>query len=141
MAAREPALFSPIRVGKLQLLHRIVHAPLTRRRGTRETAVPLLPIVAEYYSQRASKPGTLLITEATTVAPEGAGVLHVPGIYSDEQVAAWGEVRESSFIGLVDVAERRESNRSRKPFMRKSAIFSLSFVPTAVQQIRRLSRL
>lgn len=97
MAAREQALFSPIRVGKLQLLHRIVHAPLTRRRGTRETAVPLLPIVAEYYSQRASKPGTLLITEATTVAREGAGVLHVPGIYSDEQVATWREVRESCF--------------------------------------------
>ncbi|KDQ28748.1 hypothetical protein PLEOSDRAFT_1038318 [Pleurotus ostreatus PC15] len=95
MAAREQALFSPIRVGKLQLLHRIVHAPLTRRRGTRETAVPLLPIVAEYYSQRASKPGTLLITEATTVAPQGAGVLHVPGIYSDEQVAAWREITEA----------------------------------------------
>ncbi len=141
MAAREQALFSPIRVGRLQLLHRIVHAPLTRRRGTKETAVPLLPTVAEYYAQRASKPGTLLITEATTVAPEGAGVLHVPGIYSDEQVAAWRQVRSRYFTGFVGLAEHLETNRSQMPFTRKSAMFFLSFVPTAVQPIQLLSRL
>jgi NADPH2 dehydrogenase len=44
------------------------------------------------YAQRASVPGTLLITEATFISPRASGYPNVPGIYNAAQVAAWKEV-------------------------------------------------
>lgn len=49
-------------------------------------------MVKDYYAQRASTPGTLLITEATFIAPQAGGMPNVPGIYNEAQIAAWKEV-------------------------------------------------
>ena len=87
-----PKLFTPTQVGTLGLQHRVVLCPLTRYRAY-ANHVPS-EIAAEYYGQRASVPGTLLITEATAVAPQAAGLPHVPGLWSDEQVAGWKRVRD-----------------------------------------------
>ncbi|KAJ7080961.1 hypothetical protein B0H15DRAFT_475017 [Mycena belliarum] len=84
-------LFEPIQVGTLALQHRVVLAPLTRYKAD-EAHVPYLPLVAEYYGQRASKPGSLLITEATFIAACAGGYQYVPGIWSAAQIAAWKEV-------------------------------------------------
>lgn len=84
-------LFQPVKVGNLTLQHRIVLAPLTRLRATKEH-VPFVPLVSEYYTQRGSTPGTLLISEATFIAAKAGGYRHVPGIWSDEQIAAWKKV-------------------------------------------------
>lgn len=65
-------------------------APLTRYRAD-ENHVPL-DMVAEYYAQRASVPGTLLITEATFISPEAGGFSCAPGIYNDAQIKAWKRV-------------------------------------------------
>ncbi len=64
-------------------------APLTRYRATEEH-VPTTSM-KEYYSQRGSTPGTLLITEATLIAQKAGGSAHVPGIWSKEQIKAWKE--------------------------------------------------
>jgi 2,4-dienoyl-CoA reductase-like NADH-dependent reductase (Old Yellow Enzyme family) len=63
------ALFSPFRLGLLNLEHRIVQAPLTRMRATKEQDGIFVPeeLHVEYYSQRASK-GGLQLTEATDIA-------------------------------------------------------------------------
>ncbi|THU79624.1 FMN-linked oxidoreductase [Dendrothele bispora CBS 962.96] len=95
-------LFRPLTVGDVTLKHRVVMAPLRFRANTNH--VPL-PIAKEMYAQRASTPGTLLITEATFIAPRASGYDHTPGIWSDEQIAAWKEVTEAvhakgSFIYL-----------------------------------------
>lgn len=90
-----PALFSPIKVGTAQLKHRVALAPLTRFRATRSTHVPVVPLVKEYYSQRGSVPGTLLITEATFIAPEAGGYRYAPGIWNQDQIKAWKEVSSS----------------------------------------------
>ncbi|KAI9723827.1 MAG: hypothetical protein M1828_004077 [Chrysothrix sp. TS-e1954] len=87
-------LFQPLRVGALQLSHRLIMAPLTRFRSTREY-VPNSSLMAEYYAQRACVPGTLLITEATVISLSAAGYLNVPGIWSKEQIAAWKPVTEA----------------------------------------------
>lgn len=84
-------LFQPFKVGNLTLSHRIVLAPLTRFRASK-THVPG-PLAAEYYAQRASTPGTLLITEGTFIAAKAGGLPNVPGIWSDEQIEAWKKVR------------------------------------------------
>ncbi|KAJ8495925.1 hypothetical protein ONZ45_g12649 [Pleurotus djamor] len=87
-------LFEPIKVGRMTLQHRIALAPLTRNRVDKEH-VPFLPLVPEYYSQRASTPGTFLITEATLIAPQAGGYDHVPGIWSVDQIATWKKVTDA----------------------------------------------
>jgi NADPH2 dehydrogenase len=91
-----PTLFQPIQVGDIQLSHRVIMAPLTRFRAD-ENHIPL-PFMVEYYAQRSSVPGTLLITEATFIAPQAGGYANVPGIWSKQQIAEWKKVRISSFI-------------------------------------------
>lgn len=46
----------------------------------------------EYYVQRASTPGTLLITEATLISLRAGGRNNIPGIWAEEQIAGWKEV-------------------------------------------------
>lgn len=85
--------FKPIKVGRLQLGQRIVMAPLTRLRADEKTHV--LPEMSEqYYEERASRPGTLIITEATFLAEKAGGFPSAPGIYTDEQVARWKNIFE-----------------------------------------------
>jgi NADPH2 dehydrogenase len=88
-----PKLFQPIQVGELNLRHRVVMAPLTRFRAS-DDHVPG-PHHTVYYSQRASAPGTLIITEATYISPEAGGFGNAPGIWSEEQIHAWKEVRRA----------------------------------------------
>ncbi|KAF8962409.1 hypothetical protein BDZ97DRAFT_1662825 [Flammula alnicola] len=88
-------LFQPIKVGTQILQHRVVLSPMTRVRSTKKEHVPINPLMKTYYSQRASRPGSLLITEATCISPQAAGYDKVPGIWSDEQVAAWKEIADS----------------------------------------------
>ncbi|KZT25907.1 FMN-linked oxidoreductase [Neolentinus lepideus HHB14362 ss-1] len=85
-----PKLFQPKQIGAITLQHRIVLAPLTRNRANKAHVHG--PLAIEYYAQRASTPGTLLVTEATFIAPQAGGYPHVPGIWSAEQVAAWKKV-------------------------------------------------
>jgi NADPH2 dehydrogenase len=54
-------LFEPVSVGRLKLQHRIGMCPLTRFRAS-DDHVPL-DLMATYYGQRASEPGTLLVSE------------------------------------------------------------------------------
>ena len=83
-----PSLFDPIQLGSIAAPNRILMAPLTRGRATREHVPTAL--MAEYYAQRAS--AGLIITEATGISQEGLGWPYAPGIWSDEQVAAWKPV-------------------------------------------------
>jgi 2,4-dienoyl-CoA reductase-like NADH-dependent reductase (Old Yellow Enzyme family) len=87
-----PSLFDPITIGTLRLPNRIVMAPLTRSRDTADSRVPV-PMMAEYYSQRAS--AGLIISEATVVDRMGVGYEATPGIWSDEQAEGWKSVTEA----------------------------------------------
>ncbi|XP_009403728.2 putative 12-oxophytodienoate reductase 11 [Musa acuminata AAA Group] len=78
-------LLSPYKMGKFDLSHRIVLAPLTRSRSYGN--VPQ-PIAVLYYSQRTSN-GGFLIAEATGVSDTAQGIPHTPGIWTREQVEAW----------------------------------------------------
>ncbi|KAJ5389882.1 Chanoclavine-I aldehyde reductase [Penicillium cataractarum] len=86
-------LFTPLRVGRMELQNRIAMAPMTRFRVS-DDHVPL-PLVKEHYAQRASTPGTLLITEATLITPQAGLYANVPGIWNDAQIAAWKEVTDA----------------------------------------------
>ncbi|EIW62837.1 NADH:flavin oxidoreductase/NADH oxidase [Trametes versicolor FP-101664 SS1] len=89
-----PKLFQPVKVGDLTLAHRVVLAPLTRLRANDKHVHGDLAV--EYYSQRASVPGTLLVTEATYVAPWAGSIsVHIPGIWSEDQITAWKRVADA----------------------------------------------
>ncbi|XP_057498771.1 putative 12-oxophytodienoate reductase 11 [Actinidia eriantha] len=78
-------LLTPYKMGKFQLSHRIVLAPLTRQRSFDNVPQPHAIL---YYSQRTTKEG-LLITEATGVSDTAQGYPYTPGIWTKEQVEAW----------------------------------------------------
>jgi 2,4-dienoyl-CoA reductase-like NADH-dependent reductase (Old Yellow Enzyme family) len=85
-------LFDPIDLGDLRLANRILMAPLTRCRASGEGRVPNA-MMRDYYAQRAS--AGLILSEATSVTPMGVGYPRTPGIWSQEQVAAWKRVTEA----------------------------------------------
>ncbi|KAF5479440.1 hypothetical protein F2P56_000260 [Juglans regia] len=87
MAAETPTipLLTPYKLGKFDLSHRVVLAPLTRQRSYGNVPQPHAIL---YYSQRTSK-GGLLIAEATGVSDTAQGYPETPGIWTKEQVEAW----------------------------------------------------
>ncbi|CAH2052265.1 unnamed protein product [Thlaspi arvense] len=62
-------LFSPYKMGRFSLSHRVVLAPMTRCRAM--NGVPNAAL-GEYYAQRTT-PGGFLISEGTMVSPGSAG--------------------------------------------------------------------
>lgn len=86
-----PTLFDPVALGAITAPNRVIMAPLTRGRATRDH-VPT-PIMADYYRQRVG--AGLIISEATGVSRQGLGWPYAPGLWSDEQVAAWQPVTQA----------------------------------------------
>ncbi|MBL8710539.1 MAG: alkene reductase [Rhodospirillaceae bacterium] len=82
------SLLDPVSIGDLNLPNRIVMAPLTRARAG-ESRTPN-ELMRDYYVQRAS--AGLILTEATSVSPQGVGYADTPGIWSAAQVDGWREV-------------------------------------------------
>ncbi|KAJ3708726.1 hypothetical protein LUZ61_012431 [Rhynchospora tenuis] len=78
-------LMTPYKMGKFDLSHRVVLAPLTRQRSYGYVPQPHAIL---YYSQRATK-GGLLIAEGTGVSDTAQGFTDSPGIWTKEHVEAW----------------------------------------------------
>ena len=83
------SLFSPYRLGPLELPNRIVMAPMTRCRAIGNVPNALM---RDYYAQRAG--AGLIVTEGTSPSPNGLGYARIPGIYSPEHVAGWRSVTD-----------------------------------------------
>jgi len=86
-----PTLLDPIQLGAISAPNRVLMAPLTRGRGTRDHVPTELMI--DYYRQRAS--AGLIITEATGISREGLGWPYAPGLWNDEQVEAWKPITDA----------------------------------------------
>lgn len=89
--AEAPGLFTPVKVGSLELPNRIVMSPMTRIRAG-EGCVPF-EMMIKYYSQRAT--AGLIITEGTHPSPMGRGYTHPPGLHTWEQAAGWRKVTDA----------------------------------------------
>ncbi len=83
-----PTLFDPIQLGAVALRNRIVMAPMTRTRAS-DGRIPN-DLMRLYYSQRAG--AGLILSEATSVSPQGVGYPNTPGIWSSAQVDGWRKV-------------------------------------------------
>ncbi|KAF6828474.1 NADH:flavin oxidoreductase NADH oxidase [Colletotrichum musicola] len=86
-------LFQPLRVGKAQLSHRVVMAPLTRFRFNPDHTP--LDIALDYYVQRAAVPGTLIIAEAVLISEAHGGFPNAPGIWTEAQIAGWRKITDA----------------------------------------------
>lgn len=89
------ALFTPVRMGELELPNRVLMAPLTRNRAHGD-GVPN-EMAQTYYRQRAS--AGLIVSEATQVSPMGKGYIDTPGLHSDAQVAGWRKITDAVHAG------------------------------------------
>lgn len=83
-------LFSPVRLGSLELRNRFVMAPLARARCDDDRAPT--GIVARYYAQRAT--AGLIVSEATSVSPMSVSRPHAAAIFNAIQTAGWARVAE-----------------------------------------------
>jgi N-ethylmaleimide reductase len=81
-------LFTPAKVGTLELPNRIVMSAMTRSRAP-EAGVPTA-LTAQYYAQRAT--AGLIVTGSVNVSQEATGYLWTEGLYTGEQVAGWQRV-------------------------------------------------
>jgi N-ethylmaleimide reductase len=83
-------LFSPYKLGTIELKNRVVMAPMTRSR-----AIGNIPndLIAEYYEQRAG--AGLIITEGCSPSPNGLGYSRIPGLYSKAQVEGWKKTTDA----------------------------------------------
>jgi N-ethylmaleimide reductase len=109
------SLFTPLRLGNIELPNRIVMAPLTRMRAG-DGHVPT-PLNVEYYTQRAS--AGVIITEGTAISADAHGYPRAPGIYTEEQIAGWRRVTDAvhSRGGRIIVQIQHNGRNSHSSFM------------------------
>lgn len=81
-------LFEPTKLRELNLLNRVVMAPMTRSRAAPD-GTPT-DMMVEYYQQRAE--AGLIIAEGTYPSEDGKGYCRTPGIVSDAHIAGWRKV-------------------------------------------------
>jgi 2,4-dienoyl-CoA reductase-like NADH-dependent reductase (Old Yellow Enzyme family) len=144
-----PTLLDPLQIGALTLRNRIIMAPLTRKRAGDERVPNAL--MAKYYSERAS--AGLILTEATSVTPQGVGYAATPGIGSQEHAAGgkiflqlWhvGRVSDPIFLnGELPVAPSAIAPqghvslvRPERPFVTPRAL-ELAEIPGIVDAYRK----
>lgn len=84
-------LFSPLRIGRINVPNRLIMAPMTRSRAN-DSGVPT-PLVSTYYAQRAS--AGLIISEGVFPEAMGKGYVRTPGIETPEQIASWRHVTDA----------------------------------------------
>ncbi|MFB5675893.1 alkene reductase [Paenibacillus terreus] len=81
-------LWSKIKIGNMELPHRLAMSPMTRNRAQVDGTPGEL--AALYYAQRASL--GLLITEGAQPSDDGQGYLMTPGIYTEKHIEGWKKV-------------------------------------------------
>jgi len=123
------ALFSPLRIGRHELAHRVVMPPLTRMRCPKGIAGALAPV---YYGQRASA-GGLIIAEATWATPSGQGYPDTPGIHNAGQVAAWKQVTDAVHAqGGIIFLQLWHTGRASHSSFQSGAALPLAPSPVAI---------
>ena len=83
-------LFSPVKLGALELANRIIMAPMTRSRAGADDEAQ--DIMATYYAQRAT--AGLIITEGVYPCLDGKGYVRTPGIVTEKQIQSWRKVSD-----------------------------------------------
>jgi len=84
-------LFTPVKLGALELRNRIVMAPMTRSRCDVD-GMPTA-VMVDYYRQRAS--AGMIVSEGIAPSADGLGYCRTPGIYNAAQIDAWRAITDA----------------------------------------------
>lgn len=84
------AMWTPVRLGRIELAHRLAMAPMTRRRAAADGSPT--PLMTTYYGQRASF--GMIITEGAYPSGEGRAYPHQPGML-EPHAAGWRQITEA----------------------------------------------
>ncbi len=135
-AADRPGLFSPATLGRIDLSHRVVHAPTTRLRADPDHSPSAMMV--EYYRQRASQ-GGLLITESAHPSYDSRGYEGAPGIYTDAHVAAWKRLTDAVHAkgGRIVMQIAHDGRQSHVDLSRGAAPIAPSVVPFEGQALTK----
>ena len=127
-------LFEPFNLSGLELSSRIIMAPLTRRRATKQNTP--VPIMAEHYGQRAG--AGLIIAEGTSPSPNGVGYCNMPGLFNSEQMEAWKQCTSSVHIkgGKIFLQVMHTGRVGHPNNLPESAKF---LGPSAIEQVGEVS--
>ena len=121
-------LFTPLKLGALELRNRIIMAPMTRSRAD-SSAVPT-EVMVEYYRQRAS--AGLIISEGIGPSADGMGYCRTPGLYNEAQTAAWKPVLDAVHAeGGLMVAQLMHVGRVANVLNKQTG--SETVAPSAIQ--------
>jgi N-ethylmaleimide reductase len=86
-------LFTAINVGNYSFAHRVVLAPMTRLRTLQPGDIPS-PMMADFYGQRASD-GGLVIIEGTSISLTARSYLGAASFFHDDQVEGWKAIADA----------------------------------------------
>ena len=87
-------LFSPVRIGSMEVKNRIVLPPMTVGYGVPEGTVSEKH--RDYYEARAEGGAGLIITEAAAVHAQRKYGMFPLGLYEDGQIQSWSELAEAT---------------------------------------------
>ncbi|RFU81394.1 aldolase-type tim barrel [Trichoderma arundinaceum] len=93
MAYEDSLLFKPLKLGNVELSHRVVLSALTRLRADKNHVAT--DLMKEYYLQRASIPGGLIIAESAAVAKHHGGMSYTSAIWGEEHVQGWKPIADA----------------------------------------------
>ena len=121
-------LFSPARLGRIDLDNRMVMAPMTRSRADDDGVVG--PMTATYYAQRAG--AGMIVTEGIFPEARGKGYVRTPGLVTEAQTAAWETVTDAVHReGGRIVAQLMHTGRISHPSMQPGG--RLPVAPSAIR--------
>lgn len=121
-------LFTPTRLGRIDIANRVIMAPMTRSRATDDGMVR--PITATYYAQRAG--AGLIVTEGVFPEARGKGYVRTPGLATEAQTEAWKAVTGAVHAkGGKIVAQLMHSGRISHPSLQPDG--GLPVAPSAIR--------
>ncbi|WP_144152354.1 alkene reductase [Paraburkholderia sp. BCC1885] len=128
MNSQDLKLLSPVKLGALDLSHRVVLAPMTRLRADKDDSPSAMMV--EYYRQRATQ-GGLLITESAHPSYDSRGYIGAPGIYTEQHVAAWKKITDAVHAkgGLIFMQIAHDGRQSHVDLSWGNAPVAPSVVP------------
>lgn len=98
VALEKTRFFHPIKIGNIQLNHRVVLTPLETHKPSLPKDVPNTEWALEYYNQRSQRAGTLVITEAAFPDCVHQNFDLLLGVWNSRQLRAWQEIFQQIHI-------------------------------------------
>lgn len=121
-------LFTPARLGRIDIANRVVMAPMTRSRARDDGLVR--PMTTTYYAQRAE--AGMIVSEGIFPEARGKGYVRTPGIATETQAEAWRSVTDAVHAeGGKIVAQLMHSGRISHPSLQPDG--ALPVAPSAIR--------